>query len=296
MFTDQHTPTQNIHTFLASDHLLNPLYSTPLHCTLVRPLLLLLSAVVVRCDARRRSAVSYADAAGKEPSGVSLTLPATHTIGVTTKRNNNIRYTHTHTQRNTNWAPAPHPEHRLSSCSSLRSLTLRSSPRLFLSFSMSAPAASAAAVDPHAVVFKTPVPSDIEIAQSVLPRPIYEVANGLGLDWRSDLDLYGSYKAKVHVDVARKLDLQDQQDGNYIVVTGINPTPLGEGKSTTVVGLSQAFGLLKDKVFTCIRQPSQGPTFGIKGGAAGGGYAQVIPMEELSVKQKKNGGRAGGGG
>jgi formyltetrahydrofolate synthetase len=137
---------------------------------------------------------------------------------------------------------------------------------------------------PLGLVFQTPVPSDLAIAQSVTPQPIYEVARGIGLDWQRDLDLYGKYKAKVHTDVAKQLGLQDQPDGNYIVVTGINPTPLGEGKSTTVVGLSQAIGaILNEKVFTCIRQPSQGPTFGVKGGAAGGGYAQVIPMEEFNL-------------
>jgi formyltetrahydrofolate synthetase len=127
------------------------------------------------------------------------------------------------------------------------------------------------------------VQSDIDIAQSVAPRPIYEVAEQVGLDWRTDLDLYGAHKAKVHLDVLKRVP-KEQKDGNYIVVTGISPTPLGEGKSTTVVGLSQAFGaVLKQKVFTCIRQPSQGPTFGVKGGAAGGGYAQVIPMEEFNL-------------
>ncbi len=130
--------------------------------------------------------------------------------------------------------------------------------------------ASAQCVDvstrtPH---YAEPVPSDIEIAQSVAPLPIYQLADGLGLTW-SDLDLYGNYKAKVHLEVRDRF--ASQADGNYIVVTGINPTPLGEGKSTTTIGLSQAFKMLGDKVFTCIRQPSQGPTFGIKGGAAGGG-------------------------
>jgi formyltetrahydrofolate synthetase len=88
---------------------------------------------------------------------------------------------------------------------------------------------------------------------------------------------------QVHTDIVKRIP-EGQKDGNYVVVTGINPTPLGEGKSTTVVGLSQAFGAkLGEKVFTCIRQPSQGPTFGIKGGAAGGGYAQVIPMVRAAV-------------
>lgn len=136
---------------------------------------------------------------------------------------------------------------------------------------------------PSKLTFVKPVPSDIVIAQSVEPHPIYEIAASVGLDWKTDLDLQGAYKAKVHLNVLKKVPAE-QRDGNYIVVTGINPTPLGEGKSTTVVGLSQAFGAeLGEKVFTCIRQPSQGPTFGIKGGAAGGGYAQVIPMEEFNL-------------
>ena len=129
--------------------------------------------------------------------------------------------------------------------------------------------------------YSTPVPSDILIAQSVPPQPILSIASSLGLTI-DDLDLYGAHKAKVHTAVRDRLTLQP--DGNYIVVTGINPTPLGEGKSTTTIGLSQAIGAyLNRKVFTCIRQPSQGPTFGIKGGAAGGGYSQVIPMEDFNL-------------
>jgi formyltetrahydrofolate synthetase len=96
------------------------------------------------------------------------------------------------------------------------------------------------------------------------------------------LMLWGFTVVNGFIDVRERL--KDQKNGNYIVVTAINPTPLGEGKSTTTVGLSQAFGAhLNKRVFTCLRQPSQGPTFGIKGGAAGGGYSQVIPMEEFNL-------------
>jgi formyltetrahydrofolate synthetase len=113
-----------------------------------------------------------------------------------------------------------------------------------------------------------PVPSDIDIAQAA--------------ELNEELELYGNYKAKVRLDVLDRL--MDVPDGKYIDVTAITPTPLGEGKSTTMVGLSQALGAhLGKRVFTCIRQPSQGPTFGIKGGAAGGGYSQVIPMEDFNL-------------
>ena len=97
-----------------------------------------------------------------------------------------------------------------------------------------------------------------------------------------ELELHGEYKAKVRLDVLERL--KDVPDGKYVDVTAITPTPLGEGKSTTMMGLSQALGAhLGKNVFTCIRQPSQGPTFGIKGGAAGGGYSQVIPMEDFNL-------------
>ncbi|MEW5298569.1 MAG: hypothetical protein WDW36_001677 [Sanguina aurantia] len=127
---------------------------------------------------------------------------------------------------------------------------------------------------------KSPVPSDIEIAQSVVPQHISIIAEALGLE-ASEIDLYGTTKAKVRLEVRDRL--KDAPLGKYIVVAGITPTPLGEGKSTTTVGLCQAFGVLGRKVVTCVRQPSQGPTFGIKGGAAGGGYSQVIPMEEMNL-------------
>jgi formyltetrahydrofolate synthetase len=126
-----------------------------------------------------------------------------------------------------------------------------------------------------------PVPSDIDIAQAVQPKLISQVADEVGL-LPEELELYGNHKAKVRLDVLERL--KDVPDGKYIDVTAITPTPLGEGKSTTMVGLSQALGAhLGKRVFTCIRQPSQGPTFGIKGGAAGGGYSQVIPMEEFNL-------------
>ncbi|EAL62214.1 formate-dihydrofolate ligase [Dictyostelium discoideum AX4] len=126
-----------------------------------------------------------------------------------------------------------------------------------------------------------PVPSDIEIASSVEPLPIKTIAKSIGL-LEEEIDFYGKYKAKVSLEVIERL--KETENGNYVVVTGINPTPLGEGKSTTTIGLCQALGAhLGKKTFACIRQPSQGPTFGIKGGAAGGGYSQVIPMEEFNL-------------
>jgi len=131
------------------------------------------------------------------------------------------------------------------------------------------------------IEFKKPVPSDIEISQSIKPQPINIIADAAGVT-PEEYDLYGKTKAKISLDVTDRL--AHQKDGNYIVMTGINPTPLGEGKSTTTIGLAQALGAhLNRKVFANIRQPSQGPTFGIKGGAAGGGYAQVIPMEEFNL-------------
>ena len=126
-----------------------------------------------------------------------------------------------------------------------------------------------------------PVPSDIEIAQAATPIPVDRIAAEAGI-LPEELELYGKSKAKVHLSVRDRL--KDKPNGKYIVVTAITPTPLGEGKTTTTVGLSQALGAhLGKKVFTCVRQPSQGPTFGIKGGAAGGGYSQIIPMEEFNL-------------
>jgi len=132
-----------------------------------------------------------------------------------------------------------------------------------------------------AIKIKHPVPSDIEIAQACKMKPILQVAEEIGLK-EKELELFGPYKAKVHLDVRDRL--KRRKNGKYIDVTAITPTPLGEGKTTTTVGLSQALGAhLKQRVMTCIRQPSMGPTFGIKGGAAGGGYSQIVPMEDFNL-------------
>jgi methylenetetrahydrofolate dehydrogenase (NADP+)/methenyltetrahydrofolate cyclohydrolase/formyltetrahydrofolate synthetase len=125
-----------------------------------------------------------------------------------------------------------------------------------------------------------PVPSDIEIAQAAKLKPIIEIAESIGLT-EDDLDFYGKYKAKVHLGVLDKF--ADRPQGKYIDVTAITPTPLGEGKTVTTIGVSQGLHYLGKKVMTVIRQPSQGPTFGIKGGAAGGGYSQIVPMEDFNL-------------
>ncbi|MCX8083065.1 MAG: formate--tetrahydrofolate ligase [bacterium] len=122
--------------------------------------------------------------------------------------------------------------------------------------------------------------SDLEIAQRAKILPITEIAEKTGIDSKF-LELYGNYKAKVSTDILESI--KNNKSGKYIDVTAITPTPLGEGKTVTTIGLSQAIGKLKKKVFTCIRQPSLGPVFGIKGGAAGGGYSQVIPMEDFNL-------------
>jgi formate--tetrahydrofolate ligase len=121
------------------------------------------------------------------------------------------------------------------------------------------------------------VPSDIEIAQRARPRPIADVAAEIGLG-PDDLDLYGKYKAKIPIEIAER-----PIKGRLILVTGMNPTPAGEGKSTVTVGLTQAFKRLGHNALMCMREPSLGPVFGVKGGAAGGGYAQVIPMEDINL-------------
>ena len=121
------------------------------------------------------------------------------------------------------------------------------------------------------------VPSDIEIAQRTKMRPIEEVAAELGLG-RDDLDFYGKYKAKIPLEIASR-----PARGRLVVVTATNPTPAGEGKSTVSVGLAQALRRLNQKVALCLREPSLGPVFGVKGGAAGGGYAQVVPMEDINL-------------
>jgi methylenetetrahydrofolate dehydrogenase (NADP+)/methenyltetrahydrofolate cyclohydrolase/formyltetrahydrofolate synthetase/formate--tetrahydrofolate ligase len=124
------------------------------------------------------------------------------------------------------------------------------------------------------------VPSDLEIAQAATVRPIVDIAEDLGID-SDDLILFGPQKAKVHLDLLPKIE--SRSIGKYIDVAAITPTPLGEGKTTTLVGLVQGLGRLGHKAIACIRQPSMGPTFGIKGGGAGGGYSQVIPMEDFNL-------------
>jgi formate--tetrahydrofolate ligase len=121
------------------------------------------------------------------------------------------------------------------------------------------------------------VPSDIEIAQGVKMRPIEDVAAELGLE-RDELDFYGKYKAKIPLEVSQR-----PIRGRLVVVTSTNPTPAGEGKSTVSVGLAQALRRMGHRVALCIREPSLGPVFGVKGGAAGGGYAQVVPMDDINL-------------
>ena len=120
-------------------------------------------------------------------------------------------------------------------------------------------------------------PSDIEIAQSVTPRPIVDVAADIGLS-PDDIDLYGKYKAKIGLDIASR-----PVQGRLVLVTAISPTPAGEGKSTVSVGLAQALRRAGKNAVLCMREPSLGPVFGMKGGAAGGGYSQVIPMEDINL-------------
>lgn len=122
--------------------------------------------------------------------------------------------------------------------------------------------------------------SDIEIAQSANMKPITEVAKSIGIN-EDDLELYGKYKAKLSDEYMNSV--AGNPDGKLILVTAINPTPAGEGKTTTTVGLGQAMALLGKKSIIALREPSLGPCFGIKGGAAGGGYAQVVPMEDLNL-------------
>ena len=122
--------------------------------------------------------------------------------------------------------------------------------------------------------------TDVEIAQSASMLPIKEIAQKVGLD-EDDLELYGKYKAKISLEAINKL--KNQEDGKLILVTAINPTPAGEGKTTTMIGLSQALNKLGKKSVVAMREPSLGPCFGVKGGAAGGGYAQVVPMEDINL-------------
>ena len=122
--------------------------------------------------------------------------------------------------------------------------------------------------------------TDIEIAQEAELYPITEVAKSLGIT-EDDLELYGKYKAKISDECLKRI--QNRKNGKLILVTAINPTPAGEGKTTISVGLGQALGRLGKKAVIALREPSLGPCFGIKGGAAGGGMAQVVPMEDLNL-------------
>ncbi|WP_270812559.1 formate--tetrahydrofolate ligase [Hungatella effluvii] len=122
--------------------------------------------------------------------------------------------------------------------------------------------------------------TDIEIAQEATMIPIKEVAASYGIS-EEDLELYGRYKAKLTDELWE--EVKDRPDGKLVLVTAINPTPAGEGKTTTTVGLGEAFGKMDKKAIIALREPSLGPCFGIKGGAAGGGYAQVVPMEDLNL-------------
>ncbi len=122
--------------------------------------------------------------------------------------------------------------------------------------------------------------TDIEIARNAEIRPVREIAEGLGMK-EDDLELYGRYKAKISEEYLRKI--QNRPEGKLILVTAINPTPAGEGKTTISIGLADALSRLGKKTVAALREPSLGPCFGVKGGAAGGGYAQVIPMEDLNL-------------
>src|SRR3989338_3572115 len=124
------------------------------------------------------------------------------------------------------------------------------------------------------------VPSDLEIAQAARLKPIVEIAKKIGIR-EDELELYGRYKAKISLSVLDRL--KDKPFGKYIDVTAITPTPLGEGKTVITIGLSMGLNKLRKKVITTLRQPSMGPVFGIKGGAAGGGYSQVLPMEDINL-------------
>lgn len=122
--------------------------------------------------------------------------------------------------------------------------------------------------------------TDVQIAQEAKMLPIIEVAKGLGIQ-EDELELYGRYKAKVSLDVLKRLE--GRPDAKLVLVTAINPTPAGEGKTTTNVGLSMGLNKIGKKAITALREPSLGPCFGVKGGAAGGGYAQVVPMDDINL-------------
>lgn len=122
--------------------------------------------------------------------------------------------------------------------------------------------------------------TDVQIAQNASMLPIKEVAESIGLS-EDDLELYGKYKAKISLETINRLD--GKKDGKLVLVTAINPTPAGEGKTTTMIGLAQGLNKLGHNTIVAMREPSLGPCFGVKGGAAGGGYAQVVPMEDINL-------------
>ena len=122
--------------------------------------------------------------------------------------------------------------------------------------------------------------TDIEIAQAVTLKPIVEIAERIGLTF-DDLELYGKYKAKIDYQTIEKV--KQNKDGRLILVTAINPTPAGEGKSTVTIGLADGLNQIGKNAMIALREPSLGPVMGVKGGAAGGGYAQVLPMEEINL-------------
>lgn len=122
--------------------------------------------------------------------------------------------------------------------------------------------------------------TDVQIAQNASMLPIKDVAGQIGLS-EDDLELYGKYKAKISLETIK--NLENKENGKLILVTAINPTPAGEGKTTTMIGLAQAMNKIGKKTIVAMREPSLGPCFGIKGGAAGGGYAQVVPMEDINL-------------
>ncbi len=127
---------------------------------------------------------------------------------------------------------------------------------------------------------KTAVPSDIEIAQQASMKKIMDIASLLDIE-EDEIELYGKYKAKLSLDITKRL--HNKENGKVILVTAINPTPAGEGKSTVTVGLGQALNKLGKKTIIAMREPSLGPTMGMKGGATGGGYSQVLPMEDINL-------------
>ena len=125
-----------------------------------------------------------------------------------------------------------------------------------------------------------PVPSNVEIAQAAKLKPIGEIAKKLGIPDEA-IEQYGRYKAKISLNYIDSL--KGKPNGKLVLVTAISPTPAGEGKTTTTVGLGDALQQIGKKAMICLREPSLGPVFGMKGGAAGGGYAQVVPMEDINL-------------